>query len=153
MAAKKKTSSAPTLERHKSPNKFRLPEKLATKPVTIKSLKKGSFQSALLAHAAPELIIEMLNCVRRSLCLDDMQAAKLTAELYGMSGKGGAGVNINVNQTNANVSESRGGRSNDGPASFEQIQQILEEEERTRKAIPASFEAIYEPTPDAIIEQ
>ena len=152
MAGKtKKSSSTPTLER-RSPPKFRLPEKLNAKPVSVRSLKKGSFQSALLAHAAPELIVELLNCVRRSLCLNDMQAAKLTAELYGMSGKS-AGVNINVSQNNANISESKGGRSGDGPTSFEQIQAILEEEERTRKAIPASFEKVFEATPDSVIEQ
>ena len=148
-AKHKRSSPVPTLE-PKQPPKFRLPEKLNSKNVTVKSLKKGSFQSALLAHAAPELLIDLLNCVRRSLNLNDMQAAKLTAELYGMSGKN-AGVVVNVNQQNNNVAESRTSRASDGPRSFEDIQAILEEEERNRKAIPASFEPVYSPTPDSAI--
>ena len=146
----KRSSPVPTLER-KEPPRFRLPEKLAAKPVTVRNLKKGSFQSAMLAHAAPELLVDLLNCVRRSLNLNDMQAAKLTAEMYGMAGRKDTGLVVNVNQNNANVAESRSGRGADGPRSFEEIQAILEEEERNRRAIPASFEASFEPTPDAAL--
>jgi hypothetical protein len=139
------------LER-KPPTDIRLPEKIATRSVTAKSLGKGTYQKALLAAVAPILIPDMVNAIRRNLHLNDMQAAKLTAEIFGMAGKKDAGIVLNVNQQNNNVAESHAHRASDGPRSFEDIQSILEEEEKRRKAIPASFEPVYDATPDSLIE-
>jgi hypothetical protein len=153
MAAKKKSNpkASPTLERKKLPD-IKLPEKIVAQTVTGRSLGKGNYQKKILAAVAHILIPDMMNAIRRNLHIDDMAAAKLTAELYGMAGKKDAGIVLNVNQQNNNVAESRASRDSGGPMSFEHIQQILEEEEKARRAIPASFEPVFEPTPGSLIE-
>jgi hypothetical protein len=81
-----------------------------------------------------------------------MQANKLIAEIFGLTGAKDRGLVVNVNQQNNNTAESHAHRASDGPRSFEDIQRILEEEEKQRKAIPASFDVIsFEPTPDAVL--
>ena len=148
----KKKSASPTLDGRKPIKDIKLPDKISTRTVTAKSLGKGTYQKAVLAAVAPILIPDMINSLRRNLHLNDMQAAKLTAEIFGMAGKKDAGIVLNVNQNNNNSAENHTHRASDGPRSFEDIQRILEEEEKQRKAIPASFDVIsFEPTPDAIL--
>jgi hypothetical protein len=147
-----KKKPRPTLER-KPPADIRLPEKIATRSVTAKSLGKGTYQKAILAAVAPILIPEMINSLRRNAHMDDMQANKLIAEIFGMAGKKDAGIVLNVNQQNSNVAENRERRGAEGPVSFEDIARILEEEGQKRKAISATFEPSYEATPDSLIEQ
>ena len=148
----KKKSSRPTLDRPRPIKDIKLPDKIATRSVTAKSLGKGTYQKAVLAAVAPILIPDMINSLRRNLHMDDMQAAKLTAEIFGMAGKKDAGIVLNVNQNNSNTSESRAGRGGDGPVSFEDIARVLEEEAQKRKAIPATFAASFEATPDSLLE-
>jgi len=150
MAAKKKATARAAGGRRTPAIQF--PEKLKERKVTARSLGKGDVQKAFLAAGAAFLIPDMMNAIRRCLSLDDMQAAKLTAELYGMAGRKDAGIVLNVNQQNNTTTDIRG-RHGEGPTSFEQIAQVLEEEEKRRKAIPASFVPMgFEATPDSLIE-
>ena len=154
MVVHKKTGRRPTLDAktRKIPADIKLPEKIKTKTVTAKALGKGTYQKAILAAVAPILLPDMINSVRRNLHMDDMQAAKLVAEMFGMAGKRDAGIVLNVNQQNNSVAESHSHHSG-GPGSFEQIAKILEEEEQNRKAIPASFTPMaFDATPDSAIE-
>ena len=147
---KTKKKKAPTLER-KEPPPIYLPEKLANKQVTARALAKGNYQKAVLASVAHIILPDLMNSIRRNLHLNNTQTEKLVAEIFGIAGKPGAGIVLNVNQNNQNVAD-HSTRHGDGPGSFEEIQAILEEEEKIRRAIPASFEPIYEATPDAVIE-
>ena len=150
MAAKKKAYSRPTVGR--CPASIPIPDKLKDKKITARNLGKGEVQKAVLAAGAAYLIPDMLNAVRRCLNLDDMQAAKLTAELYGMTSKKDGGIVLNVNQQNNNTADARSRPSN-GPMSFEQIAQMLEEEEKNRKSIPTSCIPMgFDATPDSLIE-
>ena len=150
-AAKKKIKSAPTLDRQE-PKPIQLPDKLAHKQITPRSLAKGSYQKAVLASVAHIILPDLMNSIRRNLHLNNTQTEKLVAEIFGIAGKPGTGIVLNVNQNNQNVSESHSRRGSDGPVSFEDIARVLEEESQKRKAIPATFEASYEATPDSLVE-
>ena len=103
-----KAAPSPTLDQTVDP--LVLPVSMAARKVTARSISNGSYQSALRAIFAPQILPQLFRSLMSGIQSGDPVKMRQGWEIYQMlGGKGGVNINLqqnNVNQT-ANVSASR----------------------------------------------
>lgn len=87
-----------------------IPPSLAARKITSKSIASGSYQNAMRAACAPQVLLEYFRALVTGIKNVDPAIMRQAGEIYQMlGGKNGVNINLqqnNVNQT-ANVSASR----------------------------------------------